>query len=232
MPARADGCHFANLLFERDHDFGAQRQSFADARLATGGGAIRIGTGLHVRSHYSALMKTVFVDRDGVINRKPKDGAYVTSWSEFDFIPGAIDAIRVLNAANWRVIAVTNQRGIARGMMTAEDLEGIHRRMLDELNTGGAHLDAIYYCPHAERSCECRKPGIGLFLKAKADFPDIAFDDTFVIGDSDGDMEAGRRLGARLIRIGQVAAPDELGSGSLADAVDRYVLAEARERAD
>jgi len=170
-------------------------------------------------------MGTVFVDRDGVINEKPKDGSYVTSWSEFAFMPGAIHAIRLLNEASRRVIAVTNQRGIARGIMTTDDLEVIHRRMLDELNTAEAHLDAVYYCPHAEGSCECRKPRVGLFLRAKTDFPDIAFDDAFVIGDSDRDMEAGRRLGARLIRIGQVGAPDELCSGSLADAVVRYVLA-------
>ena len=137
-------------------------------------------------------------------------------------LPGAAEAIRLLNEAQVRVIAVTNQRGVALGIMTIEQLEGVHHHMVEELQRAGARLDAIYYCPHAENSCDCRKPGVGLFLRAKSEFPDIVFDEVYVIGDSDRDMEAGRRLGARLIRIGQPASPDESGALSLLEAVTRH----------
>jgi len=167
----------------------------------------------------------VFLDRDGVINEKAETGEYITSCREFRLLPGAAAAIRLLNEAGVRVVAVTNQRGVARGIMTTEDLEEIHRKMADDLRRQGAHLDAVYYCPHEDGSCDCRKPAVGLFLQAQADFPDIIFDEAFVIGDSDRDMEAGRRLGARLIRIGQTMALDEASAPSLFEAVKGYLLA-------
>ena len=170
-------------------------------------------------------MTTVFVDRDGVINEKPEAGKYVTRWRDFRFLPGSIEAIRLLNEAEVRVIVITNQRGIALGVMSVEQLQGVHHRMSEELQALGAHLDAIYCCPHAEDSCDCRKPRAGLFLQAKSEFPDIVFREAFVIGDSDRDMKAGRRLGAQLIRIGQEAAPDESSATSLFEAVTRYIVA-------
>jgi D-glycero-D-manno-heptose 1,7-bisphosphate phosphatase len=169
-------------------------------------------------------MTTVFLDRDGVINEKLEAGKYVTAWQEFRFLPGSVEAIRLLNEAELRVMVITNQRGVALGLMSMEQLQVVHHHMLEELQAAGAHLDAIYCCPHAEDSCDCRKPGIGLFLQAKSDFPDIVFDEVYVIGDSDRDMEAGRRLGARLIRIGQPTAPDESGASSLLEAVKRDII--------
>ncbi len=171
-------------------------------------------------------MRTVFLDRDGVINQKPPPGRYVTSWPEFRLLPDAPQAIRLLNQAGFRVIVVTNQRGVARGLMTDTAVQDIHRRMLDALSDTGARLDAVYYCPHEEGACDCRKPGPGLFEQARSAFPDITFQDSFVIGDSDRDLEAGRRLGARLIRIGHTAAPDELSAPSLLEAVIRHVLSD------
>jgi D-glycero-D-manno-heptose 1,7-bisphosphate phosphatase len=170
------------------------------------------------------MTTTVFIDRDGVLNKKPPEHTYVTTWDDFHFMPGAIEAVRSLNYTGVRVIVVTNQRGVARGIMTIEDLGHLHRRMNDELLAGGARLDAVYFCPHADNRCDCRKPNVGLFLQAQSDFPDIAFPETYVVGDSDRDMEAGRRLGARLIRIGPGDRPDEHACGSLAEAVD-YILA-------
>jgi D-glycero-D-manno-heptose 1,7-bisphosphate phosphatase len=169
-------------------------------------------------------MTTAFLDRDGVINEKPQVGRYLTTAQELRLLPGAAEAIRLLNEAQVRVVVVTNQRGVALGVMSMEQLEGVHYHMAEELQRAGAHLDAIYCCPHAENSCDCRKPGIGLFLRAKSEFPDIMFDEVYVIGDSDRDMEAGRRLGARLIRIGQPASPDESGARSLLEAVTRYIV--------
>jgi len=174
-------------------------------------------------------MTVAFLDRDGVINEKPQTGRYVTSWREFRFLPGSVEAIRSLNEAQVRVIVVTNQRGVALGVMSMEELQEVHRRMQEEMRSSGAYLDAIYTCPHAEDSCDCRKPGIGLFHQAKAEFPDIVLHEAWVIGDSDRDMEAGRRLGARLIRIGETGAPDESIAGSLMEAVTRFVLSSGRK---
>ena len=169
-------------------------------------------------------MTTAFLDRDGVINEKPQVGRYVTASRELRLLPGAAEAIGLLNEAQVRVVVITNQRGVALGVMSMEQLEGVHHHMAEELQRAGAHVDAIYFCPHAENSCDCRKPGIGLFLQAKSEFPDMTFDEAYVIGDSDRDMEAGRRLGARLIRIGQPASPDETGAPSLLYAVTRYIV--------
>ena len=91
---------------------------------------------------------TVFLDRDGVINVKAPEGDYIKSWSEFHFLPGVIDAIRLLNDNNYLVIIITNQRGVARHMMTMQNLHDIHSSMEEELQRYGAHIDGIYVCPH------------------------------------------------------------------------------------
>lgn len=145
--------------------------------------------------------KTVFLDRDGVINRKRLEGDYVKCWTEFEFLPKAKDALRLLTEAGWRLIVVTNQRGIARGLMTESDLREIHQRMQAELTAVGASIAAIYYCPHEEGQCDCRKPRPGMLLQAKQDYPDIDFVRSVVIGDSLTDLEAGARLGCRAILI-------------------------------
>jgi D-glycero-D-manno-heptose 1,7-bisphosphate phosphatase len=155
-------------------------------------------------------MRTAFLDRDGTINVKAPEGEYVTSWETFAFLPGAVEAIGLLRERGWRVVVVTNQRGVALGRMSLADVEDIHRRMRE-----AAPLDAIYVCPHERASCDCRKPGTGMFLQAQAEFPDIRFEQSVVIGDSDSDMEAGRRLGCRTIRVGPPPLP------SLRDAVDQ-----------
>src|SRR5207302_2049823 len=100
-----------------------------------------------------------------------------------------------------RVFVVTNQRGVALGRMTAEDVEEIHRRMALELAGAGASVDGFYYCPHEVDSCDCRKPEIGLFLQAQRDFPEVDFARSVMIGNGGFDMEAGRRVGARRIFV-------------------------------
>jgi len=148
----------------------------------------------------SEKMLTAFLDRDGVINRKrPSD--YVKSWQEFEFLPGVFDALRTLKQHGFRLIVVTNQRGISLGRFSENDLAVIHERMQAELRKAGGELDAIYYCPHGYDSCDCRKPGIGLFLRAQRDFPDIRFSNSFLVGDSVEDMEAGERLRCRKVLI-------------------------------
>lgn len=124
------------------------------------------------------------------------------SWQEFEFLPGVLEAIRLLKQRGFRVIVITNQRGISLGMFLEEDLKAIHERMAAELRKAGAALDAIYYCPHNYHSCDCRKPGIELFLRAQRDFADIQFADSVMIGDSVADMQAGERLACQKILVG------------------------------
>jgi D-glycero-D-manno-heptose 1,7-bisphosphate phosphatase len=149
-----------------------------------------------------AAVSTVFIDRDGVVNRL-RPGDYVKTWTEFEFLPGSLDALRLLTESGYRVIVVTNQRGVSRGLMTEQDLIDIHTRMIDSVAAAGASIAAIYSCPHAAGECTCRKPQTGLFLQAQRDFPDIVFSRCTMIGDSLTDMEAGSRVGCRTIFVGE-----------------------------
>lgn len=149
-----------------------------------------------------ARVRTVFLDRDGVINRKPEVDDYVKCWEEFEFLPGAIEAIALLKQNGLRVIVVTNQRGISTGRFTEEALRGIHDHMEAQIRRAGGAIDRIYYCPHDKNSCDCRKPQSGLFLRAQNEFHDICFATSFIVGDSESDMQAAERLGCKKILIG------------------------------
>jgi D-glycero-D-manno-heptose 1,7-bisphosphate phosphatase len=137
-----------------------------------------------------------------VLNRKLRDGEYVASWAQFEWLPGAIDGVALLNARGVRVIVVTNQRGIALGRMTEADLAEIHTRMETELARAGAWVDAIYHCPHDVGECDCRKPATGLFERAARELGDIDLHRSVMIGDSDSDIEAAARIGAASVWIG------------------------------
>ena len=151
------------------------------------------------------MIETVFLDRDGTINRKAPEGEYVSRVRDFEFLPGAQQAIRMLNGAGMRVIVVTNQRGVALGRMSVGELERIHRRMLAELCVAGASVDAVYTCCHDHGCCDCRKPDVGMFLAAKRDFPEIEFACAAIVGDGEADMEAGARLGLRRLLVDATA---------------------------
>jgi D-glycero-D-manno-heptose 1,7-bisphosphate phosphatase len=142
-----------------------------------------------------ATLETVFLDRDGVVNEKMPDRSYVTQWSEFKLLPGAVEAIGQLNRAGLRVVVISNQRGIALGLYTAEDVREIHERLQGILQASGAHVDGFYFCAHDMGQCNCRKPLPGLFERAVADFPGITARRSAMIGDSESDIEFGRRLG-------------------------------------
>jgi D-glycero-D-manno-heptose 1,7-bisphosphate phosphatase len=177
------------------------------------------------------IVRYIFLDRDGVLNRKQPEGAYVTSWERFEWLPGAVEALARMRAAGLILLLVTNQRGIALGRMSREDLEDIHQKMQADLTRHDARLHAIYFCPHDKNQCGCRKPDLGLFEQARKDFPDIRPENSVVIGDSISDIEAGRRLGMRTIFIdgnpetqkagaGEAAALASAVAGSLLEAVD------------
>ncbi|MEA2400576.1 MAG: D-glycero-D-manno-heptose 1,7-bisphosphate phosphatase [Thermoleophilaceae bacterium] len=145
-------------------------------------------------------LSAVFLDRDGVVNRKAPEGDYVTSWTRFEFLPGALEGLRLLAEAGPPVVLATNQRGIARGRMSEADLTDIHERMTAAVAAAGGRIDAIYHCPH-EGGCDCRKPGTGLFERAARDLG-IELSASAVIGDRASDMEAAARIGALRLLVG------------------------------
>ena len=149
-----------------------------------------------------AMKRAVFLDRDGVINRKAAKGGYVTRWEEFQFLPGVAQAISLLNRAGWSVIVISNQRCVAKGLLTIVELESLHRKMREALEGEGARLDAIYNCPHDDKDppCDCRKPLPGMLLTA-AEEHQIDLKSSWMVGDADSDMEAGRSAGCRTLRI-------------------------------
>jgi len=142
----------------------------------------------------------VFVDRDGVINRR-LPGDYVRAWDQFRFLPGARAGLRLLREAGYLLVVITNQRGIGRGLMSEADLDLLHRRMQTELVRAGAGVDAILHCPHdLSANCGCRKPKPGMVSRALERFP-IDTARSWVVGDSLSDLEAGRAAGIRGILV-------------------------------
>jgi D-glycero-D-manno-heptose 1,7-bisphosphate phosphatase len=146
-------------------------------------------------------IRFVFLDRDGVINRKAPEGAYIARWSDFHILPGAESAIAALNRSGRRVIVVTNQRGVALGLYSNADVTALHERLQQHLVSCGAHIDGFYFCPHDREECDCRKPKTGLFEKAFCDFGETARTHSVLIGDSLPDIEAASSLQMRSILI-------------------------------
>jgi D-glycero-D-manno-heptose 1,7-bisphosphate phosphatase len=140
----------------------------------------------------------VFLDRDGVINVKPPTGEYLRTWSEFQLLPNITDWIRIFNALDYLVIVVTNQRGVALGLTRQESIDEIHRNMIALLAAAGARIDDVFCCPHAENSCNCRKPKPGLVESARAKW-DIDLGRSLLIGDSLVDEELARNTGVRFL---------------------------------
>ncbi|MFZ0303838.1 MAG: HAD family hydrolase [Terracidiphilus sp.] len=148
-----------------------------------------------------ARIRTVFLDRDGVINEKAPEGEYVCSPAELHLLPGVPQSIARLNRVGMRTVVVSNQRGIAKGLYTAEDVEEIHQAIQETLRKHDARLDALFVCPHDKDECQCRKPLPGMFEQAVRAFPTVRADESVMIGDSFVDIEFGRRLGMPTILI-------------------------------
>lgn len=147
------------------------------------------------------MMQTLFLDRDGVINvRTPGD--YVKHPDGFIPAPGFETAIAMLSAVFDRIIVVTNQAGIGKGLMTEADLELVHRKMLDITQAAGGRIDGVYFCPHrSDAGCPCRKPATGMAWNALADFPDLDFEHGWMVGDSLADMQFGQALGLKTVLV-------------------------------
>ena len=144
--------------------------------------------------------RTLFLDRDGVINKELRDD-YVKRWDEFVFEVGALEAIAKLSDIFGRIIIVTNQRGIGIEVMTEDDLSAIHEKMISEIKNVGGRIDAIYYAPAANRSDIRRKPNATMAFEAKDDFPEIDLTKSVMVGNSISDMEFGRNAGMQTIFI-------------------------------
>ena len=162
----------------------------------------------------------VFLDRDGVINRKAPEGEYITRWSEMEILPGVEEAIAALNRSGRRVMVVSNQRGIALGLYTGADVEAIHGKLQEHLARFGGHVDGFYFCPHDEGACDCRKPEPGMFLQAFRDFPEANPGNSVMIGDSISDIEAARRLGMRSIFVEGERSTQKPGGERAAELAD------------
>lgn len=142
--------------------------------------------------------KAIFLDRDGVINR---DVPYCSCPEDFELLPGVIEGILLLNKNGFKVVVVTNQSGVSRGYFTENMLAKIHEKMQHEFAIHGAHIDAIYYCPHhPDDNCTCRKPSASMLFKAASHF-NIDLNQSYVIGDSAIDIEMGRKAGCKTFLI-------------------------------
>lgn len=159
--------------------------------------------------NHGALWRDIFLDRDGVINENRAD--HVKSWAEFHFLPGALEALRLLTERRYRVFIVTNQGAINRGLLTRAALEEIHRRMCGEVEAHGGRITGIGYCPHRpDEACRCRKPRAGMLLTL-ANAHRIDLRQACLIGDAVSDMAAGQAVGCRTIMVRTGRGAQQLG---------------------
>lgn len=160
---------------------------------------------------------TLFLDRDGVINKR-LPGDYVKKWEEFEFLPGVKEALAKLSDRFQRIVLVSNQQGIGKGLMTEADLKETHLKMTAEIALAGGRLDAIYFCPElASNDPECRKPRPGMAYQAQKRFPEIDFSKSIMVGDSESDMEFGLNLGMQCFFVSTVPYPGCFRVNSLWD---------------
>jgi histidinol-phosphate phosphatase family protein len=146
-------------------------------------------------------MKAIFLDRDGVINRKLPESEYISRWEDMEFCPGVFSAALELQSAGFKIVVVTNQRGIALGKVRLEVVEDIHSRMKETFASHGVEITGIFFCPHdIPENCPCRKPKPGLLLQAAQEIG-LDLSSSWMIGDAVSDIEAGRNAGCGTVRI-------------------------------
>lgn len=147
-------------------------------------------------------MRSLFLDRDGVINRRIVDG-YVIRPDDFVLIDGVTEAFAIFAHLFDRIFIVTNQQGIGKGLMSENDLEIIHDKLIKQVADAGGRIDRIYHCPalKADRSF-FRKPSIGMALKARRDFPEVDLRRSVMVGDTESDMLFGRRARMTTVLVG------------------------------
>lgn len=147
--------------------------------------------------------RTVILDRDGVLNQRMSKAHYVSRPTEFVWLDGALDALRLLTQSGFRIVVATNQAGIAKGKLSPDELAAVHRRLLDDATAAGACIDRIYHCPHGwDEHCHCRKPSPGMLFAAQRDF-DLDLSRTVFVGDDDRDQAAAEAAGCQYLSIDQ-----------------------------
>ena len=175
-------------------------------------------------------MKTVFLDRDGVICEDRED--YVKNWEEFVWIPGSKEAISKLTKAGFRIFIVTNQSCIGKGIVTLKAVEEIHRRMLQEIASSGGNIEKIYICPHRpDEGCSCRKPGRGLLLQVKKEV-NVDLEDSYLVGDTIIDVEMGNSAGCRTIIVRTGRGLEKIEKSENSHIKPDYIVSNLREAAD
>lgn len=163
---------------------------------------------------------TLFLDRDGVINDRIV-GSYVRNWSEFDFLEGVLEAMPILARKFDCIVVVTNQQGIAKGIMTEDDLNKVHLRMVEEIEKHGGRIDKVYFCAKHEReNAPCRKPNVGMAEQAKLDFPSIDFNQAIMVGDSITDIEFGYNMNMKTVLVKTKVDIDLIKLKSIKDKID------------
>lgn len=177
------------------------------------------------------------LDRDGVINRRVA-GGYVTSWDQFEFLPGALEALHLLTENGYTILVLSNQAAVGEGLLSEDTLARMTQKFVAQAAKQGGRISGVYYCTHAKSvQCECRKPRAGLFMRAQREHG-FAFGESFFIGDSLTDERAAEAAGCPFVRIANAESSDadwirQTGRGvtpGLLEAV-KFVLALTREEA-
>jgi D-glycero-D-manno-heptose 1,7-bisphosphate phosphatase len=147
--------------------------------------------------------QAVFLDRDGTLI---DDVGYISDPADVRLVPGAADALQALRDAGFRLVVASNQSGLGRGLVTQEEADAVHQRFVEELDRAGGQIDAAYYCPHApEEGCDCRKPLPGLIIDAAREL-ELDLKRSFMVGNSDVDVAAGKAAGCRAILLSDSSA--------------------------
>jgi len=166
---------------------------------------------------------TLFLDRDGVVNERIY-GDYVRSPDDFCFLPAVPESIAILTKIFNKIIIVTNQQGVGKGLMSENEVNAIHLRMKNKIEATGGKIDAVYYCTDLTSTIvNCRKPNIMMALKAKADFPEIDFPKSLMIGDSESDIFFGKNAGMKTIFISKEnKIPENLNPDMIFSGLDSF----------
>jgi len=167
---------------------------------------------LEITREYLLKDKILILDRDGTLNRRPPKAQYIKSWDDFIWLPGAIDALKILSNEGFKFIVISNQAGIARKMVSDYEVKSINKRMQNDLIKESIEILETYYCPHHwDDGCFCRKPNPGLFFKASSDHL-FRLEKTLFIGDDSRDCQAAYNSGCNSIFLGDRNELKELSS--------------------
>jgi len=170
---------------------------------------------LEITREYLLKNKILILDRDGTINRRPAKAKYIRSWDDFIWLPGAVKALKILSNEGFKFIVISNQAGIARKMVSEDEVKSINKRMQDELMEESIEILETYYCPHHwDDGCFCRKPNPGLFFEASSDHL-FRIEKTLFIGDDSRDCQAAYNAGCKSIFVGDKNELEDLNSKEL-----------------